>query len=241
MSHNFELLTQTGYELGLRENGDAADTTRTPAKAVGPGASSDGEMFRLVQRVFLSTDGSARRQVVFCGVDGKNGSSSVCVGTGRILAAHDSRSVCLVEANLKSPHLSDMFGLHPPISFFGKSTSLREHCVQITGNLWLAGPGMLAEDRGALPSADGLKHRLAQLRLEFEYVLIDAPGANVSGDTAQLGQLADAVILVIEANSTRRIASRRAKEALEAAGVSILGTVLRDRLFPIPEVLYRKL
>jgi Mrp family chromosome partitioning ATPase len=70
-------------------------------------------------------------------------------------------------------------------------------------------------------------------------MLIDAPGTSVCGDAQLLGQIADAAILVIEANSTRRLTARKAKESLESAGVRLLGTVLCNRLFPIPERLYR--
>jgi Mrp family chromosome partitioning ATPase len=83
-----------------------------------------------------------------------------------------------------------------------------------------------------------LKERLSELRDEFEYMLIDAPGTNVCGDAQLLGLVADAAILVIEANKTRRQAALRAKESLEAAGVRLLGTVLHNRSFPIPERLY---
>jgi len=51
----------------------------------------------------------------------------------------------------------------------------------------------------------------------------------------------DAAILVVEANETLRIAARKAKETLEAANVRLLGTVLHNRTFPIPEQLYQKL
>jgi Mrp family chromosome partitioning ATPase len=72
-------------------------------------------------------------------------------------------------------------------------------------------------------------------------MLIDAPGISVCGDAQLLGQIADAAILVIEANSTRRLTARKAKESLDAAGVRLLGTVLNNRIFPIPEGIYRKL
>jgi Mrp family chromosome partitioning ATPase len=84
-----------------------------------------------------------------------------------------------------------------------------------------------------LPIPD-LKLRLKQLQDTFDYVLIDAPGSSVSGDATALGQLTDAVILVIEANRTRRMTARRAKETLEAAGVRLLGTVLRNQSSPLP-------
>jgi Mrp family chromosome partitioning ATPase len=100
---------------------------------------------------------------------------------------------------------------------------------------------MLTNDRDALLSLAELKHLLGQLSGEFEYVLIDAPGAGVCGDAAILGQVADSAVLVIEADSTRRMSARRAKESLDAAGVRLLGAVLHDRSFPIPERLYKRL
>jgi receptor protein-tyrosine kinase len=134
-----------------------------------------------------------------------------------------------------------MFGIGGTNPFCGPSVPLRDQCVKIGGNLWLAGPEILADNSRVLLPPVQLKERLAQLRDEFEYMLIDAPGTSVCGDAQLLGLVADATILVIEANSTRRLTARKAKESLDAAGVRLLGTVLHNRLFPIPERLYRKL
>jgi Mrp family chromosome partitioning ATPase len=70
-------------------------------------------------------------------------------------------------------------------------------------------------------------------------MLIDAPGTSVCGDAQLLGQFADAAILIIEANCTRRLTARKAKETLDAGGVQVLGTVLHNRSFPIPGWVYR--
>jgi Mrp family chromosome partitioning ATPase len=47
--------------------------------------------------------------------------------------------------------------------------------------------------------------------------------------------------LVVEANHNRRDTVRRAKEQMESAQVRLLGAVLDQRTFPIPEGLYRRL
>jgi Mrp family chromosome partitioning ATPase len=241
MSRNFELLTQIESEVGTTHHPAPAAAYRAAVEAVVPRDVGGEEMLRLVQSIFLSTNGSAPRQVVFCGVDGENGSSSVCASAGRTLAANSSRSVCLVDANLRSPRLSGLFGVNTTILFPSKSASVREQCVQISRNLWLAGTNLLTDDRDALLSLAELKHLLAQLSGEFEYLLIDAPGTRVCGDAAILGQVADAAVLVIEADSTRRMSARKAKEALDTAGVRLLGTVLHNRNFPIPAGLYKRL
>ena len=244
MSRNFELLTQIESEVGTMDHRIPAATYRAVVKAVAPSDAGDvggEEMLRLIQSIFLSANGNAPRKVVFCGVDSENGSSSVCASAGRTLAANSARSVCLVDANLRSPRLSGIFGVDTTIPSLGKSASVREQCTHLGGNLWLAGTDLLTDDRDALLSLAELKHLLTQLSGEFEFVLIDAPGASVCGDAAILGQVADAAVLVIEAETTRRLSARKAKEALEAAGVRMLGTVLHNRSFPIPEGLYKRL
>jgi Mrp family chromosome partitioning ATPase len=81
---------------------------------------------------------------------------------------------------------------------------------------------------------------LADLRNEFEYAVIQAPAAGVSSEAAMLGQLADGVILVLEAHTTRKAAARKIKESLGAQS-RILGIVLTERRFPVPERIYRRL
>ena len=46
-------------------------------------------------------------------------------------------------------------------------------------------------------------------------------------------------VLVLQANSTRRVATRKAKRALAAANVRVLELVLNNRTFPTPEKIYR--
>jgi Mrp family chromosome partitioning ATPase len=59
-------------------------------------------------------------------------------------------------------------------------------------------------------------------------------------DAMALGKLADGLVLVLEANSTRREAAMRVTESLSQAQIRVLGAVLNKRTFPIPESLYRR-
>jgi Mrp family chromosome partitioning ATPase len=244
MSRNFESLTQLESELSDVDHRTRSAVDLPVIKSVPHciGAGNSGqEMSRLVQSMFLSPNGSNPRSVVFCGVDGESGSSFVCADAGRILAAKSSHSICVVDANARSPRLPDIFGGNTPTATFGKAASVRERCVQVGKNLWLAEAAVLAGSKGELPPDKELTELLAQLGAEFEYLFIDVAGANVCGDALVLGQASDAVILIIEAHSTRRLSARKAKEALDAAGVRLLGVVLHNRSFPIPESLYKRL
>jgi Mrp family chromosome partitioning ATPase len=85
------------------------------------------------------------------------------------------------------------------------------------------------------------RERFAELREAFDYILISAPALSNESQATFLAQLADGVVLVVEANHSRRATVRRAKEQLESAQVRLLGAVLDQRTFPIPEKLYQRL
>lgn len=240
MSQNFELLTQIEPDL---EFGKAAtprafpNAPRTSHHArhepFGP------ELLSLAQTVFLSEDAITPHEVVLCGVDQEGGSSEICRDLGHILASCSVRPICLIDADVHSLRLSNLLDSSRPMAI---SSSVPEGCVQVAPNLWLATVDSLELGRdGALGPAHRWKQCLAELRVFFGYVLIDAPGVNVRGDAAALGQVADAAILVIEANFTRKAAALRAKRTLVTGKVRLLGSILHNRTFPIPERLYRKL
>jgi Mrp family chromosome partitioning ATPase len=237
MNLKFDLLKQLELETETTEDrtrGIADHVILKKASSKDPGEPLGDEMLHLAQTTFLSNTGRVPRLVVFCGIEEENGSGSVCAGAGRAIALLGAKSVCLVDANVRTSPLSHVFGVDSAIPFPGKPASFREQCLLIDRNLYFASTDMLFDSRGALLSVPDLKLRLKQLQDTFDYVLIDAPGSSVCGDATALGQLTDAVILVIEANRTRRNNARRAKETLEASGVRLLGTVLRNQSCPIP-------
>jgi Mrp family chromosome partitioning ATPase len=244
MSRNYELLAQIETDLDATTDHNPSFANRSAP--LGDVLTNSGDVFqdemrRLVQRVFLSASAIPPRQVVFCGVERDNGSTSVCANAARTLAANISQSVCVADGNLRSPRLADALGIVDTIPIFGESSLKGDGCIQIGSNLWFGGTDVLSNESGALPPVDKLKERLARLHDIFEYVLIDAPGTNVCEDASKLAQLAGAAVLVIDANRTRRITARKAMEALEASHVRLLGTVLHNRSFPIPERLYKRL
>jgi len=56
-----------------------------------------------------------------------------------------------------------------------------------------------------------------ELRNEFEYAVIHGAVAGISSEAEVLGRLADGIILVLEAHSTRRATARKIKQTLEGA------------------------
>jgi hypothetical protein len=90
-------------------------------------------------------------------------------------------------------------------------------------------------------SAFEIDWRLAELRRSFDYTLIHGRASGTCTEAALLGSLCDGVVLVVEANSTRRVTAQKVKERLHSANARLLGAVLSQRTFPIPQAIYRRL
>jgi protein-tyrosine kinase len=203
------------------------------------------EALKLVQRIFLLQTKEPPHVVVFAGIDHGNGCSRICRAVAEALAKNSLGPVCLVEANFRSPGMPALFGitnhrgltdalLHEgPIRSFAKPTA--------NDKVWLLSAGVLATDSPTLLSSGQLKTRLAELRSEFGFVIIDAPPLTRYADAIALGQLADGLVLIVEADSTRKKAALMAAANLRSSNVQILGAVLNKRTFPIPEKIYNRL
>jgi Mrp family chromosome partitioning ATPase len=210
-----------------------------------PRALSHEELIKLIQRAFLLSEPEGQRVVVFTGGQKGSGCSSILVGVGQILAAQTDRGVCLVDANVENPALHLCFGvenLNGLTSALAEDRPLSNYLQRLRGgNLWLLPCGSNISRLHATLTAEKFQLRLAELRREFAYVLVDAPPVDGRADAVILGRLADGVVLVLEANVTRREVARIAKETFEAAQVRLLGAVLNKRTFPVPAWIYNRL
>ncbi len=254
MSKNFELmqevaggaLPETAYGresakvVILESEGDR----RIARDSADFDALAQQECSKVVQRIFLGQP-DVFHTVVFAGIDRGNGCSRICLETSRILAASTSGSVCLVDANLRTPSLPGFLGVS---NHRGLVTSLledgemRSFTQQLEpSNLWLLSAGNLDRQSPGLLNSDRLKVRLQELRKEFDYVLIDSPALNLYADALALGGIAEGLVVVLQADSTRRESALKGLQTLREARVKVLGAVLNRRTFPIPNFVYRRL
>lgn len=193
----------------------------------------------LVQQVF-SPGGKTPRQVVFSGVDQNANVGKICLQVGRALALQSPGGVCIVE--MHPPTMEGALEDRPPNSVLGheRFASFRNSGLQLSKRLWLVPADTFLGNEKDL-SAAWLRGRLDELRLDFDFTIFHAPAAGQYSDALLLGHLCDGVVLVLSANSTRRVAAMKVKDRLFSANAHLLGTVLSNRSFPIPEGIYRML
>jgi capsular exopolysaccharide synthesis family protein len=253
MSKNYEFMPQAGVGLG-RAASRTEDAVEAAAKSKTPTIAEilsrapmevREELLKLVQRLFLTSEQAPPKVVMFAATESGNGCSRICAITAQLLAENVSGSVCLLDVNFRTPSLP---GLFAGTNHYGLADSLRQEAAirdfakqTDRENLWLLSSGRGGPDSLSLLSGERMKDRMAELRSEFSFVLLDAPPLNTWADALLLGRLVDGVVLVLQANATRREVALRIAESLRAAKIQVLAAVLNKRTFPIPSALYRRL
>jgi Mrp family chromosome partitioning ATPase len=252
MSRNFELLFEAGKAQEMLRQRAEQSTAEPSSGEFVPGTPAlqiEGiareEVVKLVQRLFLIPGAAAPRQVVFAGTEQGNGCSWICAHVADILASQVRGSVCVVDCDLRFPTLHKEFGV---ANHFGLADALqgdepiRQLVQQLSQpNLWLLSCGSLDEDSPQLLKLERMRKRMFELRSEFDYVLLDVAPLSASNHGVLLSSWCDGVALVLKENFSNRKAAQKALKEFQAVNAPVLGAVLNQRTFPIPERIYNRL
>ena len=153
---------------------------------------------------------------------------SAAVANLAVVMAQAGDQVILVDGDLRRPQQHEIFGLSNQA---GLSTWLQNGGaapLQASGvdglQVLVAGPSV--GNPVALLSTQRLAERLAELRGQAGYVLIDAPPVLAVTDAALWASQVDGVVLLINAGATKREQAQRARQVLEGVQAQILGAIL---------------
>ena len=204
--------------------------------ALSPQASVRADQIHaLVQQLFFHQHHDHRAQPVrhvgFAAVEPSTETATLCLDVARSLAEEDTCDVGLIDAHTGSIPLQTQLKLQP---------------ANRAEPTWLIAPHLWFVPRESwLPNAPGQRitdqslARLRELTTEFDFsILCCAP---VSWLTPTIAQACDGLVLVLTANKTRRLVAAQIKDHLNKAQVPLLGTVLAERRFPVPQGLYQSL
>ena len=200
--------------------------------AVSPTASVNHEQIRaLVQQLFFRRESKPVRHVGFVPIEASTETATLCLEVARVLAEEDRYDVGLIDAHPDSVPLQTRLQIPSP--------NRAESSWPMAPRLWMVPRQSWLPDPSEQRIAEQNLSRLRQLTTEFDFSILWC--APASWLTASIGQTCDGLVLVLAANKTRRLVAAQIKDQLSKAQVPLLGTVLAERRFPVPQGLYRSL
>lgn len=165
----------------------------------------------------------------------RDGKTTVAANLAVVLA-QAGRSVALVDADLRHPHLHHMFesvdGLDGGLTsaVIGR-TEMADAAHELNvgnGQLWVYPSGPLPPTPAELLGSKQANQIFESLRDSVDIVVVDSPPVLPVADALVLSRMADATLLVANAERTRRNELVGAFEALDQAGARLAGTILNQ-------------
>lgn len=159
-------------------------------------------------------------------------------------AIHKPR-ILLVDADLRRGRVARYLGVNQNVGLTEILTDQADFDDVVfhldIENLAFIPSGAVPENPAELLSSDQMKKFINSVSHQFDHVIIDTPPIIAVTDSGIVGAQTDGVLMVIQAGRTQRGIVRRAEELLNQAHTKIIGHVLTNIEYHLPEYIYRYL
>jgi receptor protein-tyrosine kinase len=148
-----------------------------------------------------------------------------------VVLAQADRKTLILDCDLRRPSLHEIFGLRNVrglVDVVAGGNEPGRVWREPLANLKLITSGSIPPNPTELLGSKRFSEFLSGIRREFDYVLLDAPPVGLVSDPSILASQGDGVLLVLDAQKTRKAALRQSRRSLEAVGAKVFGTVMSN-------------
>ena len=205
------------------------------------------EQFKILRTNVLSLNrGSSNKVLMITSAIHSEGKTITALNLAMAIAQSTQKpKVLLIDADLRRGRLARYLGLNQKVglsSVLSGKSDLEEALFKIdVENLTFMASGPVPDNPAELLDSAKMKQLLSDLKTQFDHVLIDTSPMISVTDAGILGSQVDGVIMVIQAGRTQRGIVKRATELLQQTHAKLLGHVLTNIEYHLPEYIYRYL
>lgn len=199
----------------------------------------------LYRTIFTVVHGSGGRIVQFVDTRKGAGCTPIIRTFAKVSSSVLKKSVLLLDSDPQQTSDFNFFDQHSRLSWM---RGLQKD-FGVTESKGLAGKNMLFVSRlsmesGLLPVDSDFKQTesfMEKLKKTFDLVLVDSWSVAKPPRPTLFSPHVDGIVLVVDAGKTRWQIAEKQKREIAAQGGNVLGVILTNRTYPIPESIYRRL
>ncbi|NQT92509.1 MAG: CpsD/CapB family tyrosine-protein kinase [Lentisphaerae bacterium] len=205
---------------------------------------NEAELAGIAGNLLSAAKGREVKTVFVTSSRNSEGKTTAAIALAQSLAANGRNKVLLIDANLRSPRLHELFEVagSPGLTdlFLGNGDESQVMRDTEYGGLTVLPYGSGASSVDAF-KPEVLSQGLANLKSKFDYIVCDGDSVIPSSDAAMVAKHFDGIVFVVECEKTKWELLQAATEKIENIGGNILGVVLNKRRFYIPRGLYGRI
>ena len=192
--------------------------------------------------LLLSNLGAPPKVIMITSALPQEGKTTTSMNSAVVLAQKGVR-VLLIDADLRRPSIHKNLGLgpHTGLSNVLTGSATLEQAIthaSILPNLDVLTAGTPPPNPAELLASTNMRDLLAQLREQYDHIVIDTPPSLSVTDAVVLSPRADAVVLVIRSSQTTKQALRRSRDLLTSVNAKVVGVLLNAVDLRSPDYYY---
>jgi capsular exopolysaccharide synthesis family protein len=160
----------------------------------------------------------------------REGKSTTCANLGAVLV-QAGKDALILDCDFRKPVMHRFFGMRNlpgVVDVLIGERKLQEVWKEPVAGLKVVPAGPVPSNPTEILGTQRFSAFLGSIRERFDYVLVDAAPVGLVSDPAILATQGDGVLLVLDAQNTRKGSVRQAMRSLEAVGANVIGTVMNN-------------
>lgn len=226
----FRLRRRSKLRRAQRKEEKSADLSDRLVTTMAPMSPATEAYRALRTNLFYAIVDQPPKVIVLTSPGPREGKSTTFANLGVVLT-QANKSVLLLDCDFRKPVVHKIFGLRNLqglVDVVVGDRSLQEVWHEPLPGLKVVTVGPIPPNPAEILSSRRFGEFLDRMREEFDYVLIDAPPVEMVSDPLILATQGDGVLLVLDAQSTRKGTFRHSLRSLETVGANVLGTVMNN-------------
>ena len=192
--------------------------------------------------LLLSNLGSPPKVIIVTSARPQEGKTTTSINTAIVLAQKGAR-VLLIDADLRRPSVHKNFGMGPRSGLSNVltgSASLQQAVIlsPTLPNLYILPAGTPPPNPAELLASSNMRDLIAELREQYDHIILDTPPTLSVTDAVVLSPRADATVLVIRCGQTTKQALRRSRDILMQVNAHVAGVLLNAVDLTSPDYYY---
>jgi Mrp family chromosome partitioning ATPase/capsular polysaccharide biosynthesis protein len=201
-------------------------------------------MSDLADQMFIFMKIQKLKILLFASANPDSSNSTITSNLGYYLAGMGV-NVLVIDANMTKPVVDKLLNLNEPPGFAdiinNDSRKIEEIVFSKDANISFIPVGAASKETMGLLNESKIKSIIKYCKTKYDAILIDCTLVNKMSDMAMFFSNTDGVVVIANEGTDHLQATRKTIYLLKKYNATIVGGILNNRTFPIPDWLYKRM
>lgn len=197
---------------------------------------------QLSGNIYMKMMNDQLKSVLITDADGSKDMPGIIANLGMYLSSYDEHKVLIVDLNLRVPALVEAFHVASDdnlIDVIEGKISIEEAIKEVGSNLHYLYASKPAMNPLSFFDSSNLKEMINEIKDNYDLTIVYCADLKNYKDALVLSSYTDGTIIVMNEGETHKGVTKYLLEPLKLNKINMIGTILNNRTYDIPNIIYK--